>query len=324
MMARTIARLKPRQVANAKPKRGRAATLLADGGNLYLQVTAGSSSVSRSWVFRYELDGRRRDMGLGSVQTISLAEARERARHFRQQLLDGLDPLEARREQHDERRLEAAKAMTFGACVEAYLQAHDAAWKSHKHRHQWRMTLTEYCKAISHLPVKAIDTDLVLKVLTPIWTTRTETAKRLRGRIERILAWAKGRGLREGENPARWTGHLDEMLPKPSKVAPVKHHAAVPYGEIADFMTALSARNSVSARALEFTVLTAVRTGETRGARWDEIDLKSATWVIPAERMKSGAEHRVPLAPRAVELSRRCLVAAKWSLPEQAASRWAT
>jgi len=159
-MARTIARLKPRQVSNAKPRRGRTAALLADGGNLYLQITAGSggNSVSRSWLFRYELDGRRRDMGIGSAQTINLVEARERARNLRQLLIDGIDPLEARRKQQDERRLESAKAMTFRACVEAYLEAHDAAWKNHKHRQQWRMTLTNYCKAITDLPVRDIDT----------------------------------------------------------------------------------------------------------------------------------------------------------------------
>jgi hypothetical protein len=195
-MARTIARLKPRQVSNAKPRRGRSAALLTDGGNLYLQVTAGTkdNSVSRSWLFRYELDGRRHDMGLGSVQTVSLAEARERARHLRQLLLDGIDPLEARRQQRAERRLEAAKEMTFGSCVEAYLEAHAAAWKNHKHRYQWRMTLTDYCKAISHLPVKDIDTDLVLKVLTPIWTTRTETAKRMRVALNGFLRGQKAVG----------------------------------------------------------------------------------------------------------------------------------
>jgi len=303
-MARTIARLKPRQVSNAKPRRGRTAALLADGGNLYLQITAGSggNSVSRSWLFRYELDGRRRDMGIGSAQTINLVEARERARNLRQLLIDGIDPLEARRKQQDERRLESAKAMTFRACVEAYLEAHDAAWKNHKHRQQWRMTLTNYCKAITDLPVRDIDTDHVLRVLSPMWTKRTETAKRLRGRIERILSWAKGRGLRDGENPARWAGHLDEMLAKPSKLKPVRHHAAVPYGEIPDLMAALSERDSVSARALAFTVLTAARTGETRFAEWDEIDAKARIWTVPAERMKSGVAHKVPLADRVIDI----------------------
>jgi integrase len=300
-MARTIARLNPRQVINAKPRRGRATALLADGGNLYLQVTASrNDGISRSWLFRYELDGRRRDMGIGSVQTISLAEAREKARHLRQQLLVGIDPLEARRQQRADRRLEAAKAMTFGECVTAYLAAHDRAWKNAKHRAQWAMTLTEYCKAIAPFPVKEVD--LVLRVLTPLWTTKTETAKRLRGRIERVLAWAKGRGLRDGENPARWSGHLNEMLPKPSKLVSVKHHAAVPYHEVAVLMAALRERDPVSARALEFTVLTAARTGEVRGARWDEIDLKSRTWTIPAARMKPGVDHAVPLSEGVVSI----------------------
>jgi integrase len=302
-MRRTVGRLSSRQVANAKPK-GRPAVLLADGGNLYLQCTLGADgSVRRSWLFRYERDGRRREMGLGPLHTIGLANAREKARSLRQQLLDDIDPLEAKRKRRDEMRLAVAKEMTFGECVAAYLQAHDAGWKNAKHRAQWSMTLTEYCKPIAGLPVKSIDTDLVLRVLTPIWTTRTETAKRLRGRIERVLAWAKGRGLRDGENPGRWSGHLDEMLAAPSKVRPpVRHHPAVPYEDMPSFMAVLRRRDSVSARALEFTVLTAARTGETLGARWDEIDIAAKTWVIPAERMKMGGVHRIPLAARAIEI----------------------
>jgi integrase len=299
-MARKVGRLSARRAANARP-----GPLLSDGGNLYLQATAGSDgSVRRSWVFRYELDGRRHGIGLGPLHTISLAEARQRARTLRQQLLDGIDPLAAKRAGRDQRRIAAAKAMTFGDCVTAYLEVHSAGWQNHKHRQQWRMTLTEYCRPLSDLPIQSIDTDLVLRVLVPLWTTRTQTAKRLRGRIERVLAWAKGRGLREGENPARWSGHLDEMLPRPSKVAPVRHHAAAPYPEIPALMAALRDRSSISARALEFTVLTAARTGEVRGAQWDELDLDRAIWIVPATRTKAGAEHRVPLSARAVEILR--------------------
>ena len=219
IMARTIARLKPRQVANAKPKRGRTATLLADGGNLYLQVTAGSGGSQRQPVMAVSLRAGWPSPRIWArhVQTISLAEARQRARSLRQQLIDGIDPLTARHQERDQRRLATAKAMSFGDCVTAYLEAHDAGWRNAKHRDQWRMTLTNYCKPISGLPIAQVDTDLVLRVLTPLWTTRTETAKRLRGRIERVLSWAKGRGLRDGENPARWSGHLDEMLAKPSR-----------------------------------------------------------------------------------------------------------
>jgi integrase len=277
--------------------------LLADGGNLYLQCTLGADgSVRRSWLFRYERDGRRREMGLGPLHTIGLGEARDKARSLRQQLLADVDPLTAKRQQRAERRLEAAKAMSFGQCVEAYLAAHEISWKNDKHRQQWRMTLTKYCSSISDLPVKNVDTDLVLRVLTPLWGTRTVTATRLRGRIERVLAWAKGRGLRDGENPARWSGHLDEMLAAPSKVRRVKHHSALPYQEIPAFAAELRGRDSLSARALELTILCGTRTSETIGATWGEIDLAAQTWIIPAERMKAGKEHKIPLSDRAVEI----------------------
>jgi integrase len=277
--------------------------LLADGGNLYLQCTLGTDgNVRRSWLFRYERDGRRRDMGLGPLHTIGLAEARDKARSLRQQLLDDIDPLDARRQRRADERLERAKQMSFGACVEAYLATHEIAWKNDKHRAQWRMTLTKYCSSISDLPVKDIDTDLVLRVLTPLWATRTETAKRLRGRIERVLSWAKGRGLRSGENPARWSGHLDEMLARPSKVRSVKHHSALPYQELPAFMAELRGRDSLSARALELTILCGTRTSETIGATWNEIDLKAKVWTVSAERMKAGKEHRIPLSDRAVEI----------------------
>lgn len=302
-MARLVKRLSARQVANAKPKKGQSAAVIADGGNLFLQVTAGKDGHSRrSWLFKYELNERRREMGLGPTHTVSLGEAREKARHLRKQLIDGIDPLAAKTEQVQQRRLEAAKQMTFGACVDAYLETHDVGWKNSKHRAQWKMTLTTYCNIISDLPVKDIDTDLVLRVLTPLWTKKTETAKRLRGRIERVLSWAKGRGLRSGENPARWQGHLDEMLAAPSKVKRVRHHAAMAYGDVPGFLAELRNRNSLSAKALELTVLCATRTSETIGARWDEFDLDKAIWTISPERMKTGRQHRVPLSDRAVAI----------------------
>jgi integrase len=276
-----------------------------DGRGLYLQCTAGADgSVCRSWVFRYRAGNRERYMGLGPIADVSLAEAREKAAGARKLRLEGVDPIEARKAQRTASRLEAAKAMTFGQCVEGYLQTHEIGWKNEKHRQQWKMTLTDYCKIISDLPVQNIDTDLVLRVLTPLWKSRTETAKRLRGRIERVLSWAKGRGLRNGENPARWSGHLDEMLASPSKIAAVRHHPALPHAEIPQFMAELRSRDSLSAKALEFTILTAARTSEVIGATWDEIDLDAKVWTIPASRMKAGKEHRVPLSERAVNALR--------------------
>jgi integrase len=276
-----------------------------DGRGLYLQCSAGADgSVCRSWVFRYRAGNRERYMGLGPIADVSLAEAREKAAGARKLRLEGVDPIEARKAQRTATRLEAAKAMTFGQCVEAYLQTHEIGWKNEKHRQQWKMTLTEYCKIISDLPVQNIDTDLVLRVLTPLWKTRTETAKRLRGRIERVLSWAKGRGLRDGENPARWNGHLSEMLASPSKIAAVRHHPALPHAEIPAFMAELRERDSLSALALEFTILTAARTSEVIGATWDEIDLDAKVWTIPAGRMKAGAQHKIPLCERALLILR--------------------
>src|SRR5262249_235473 len=179
--------------------------------------------------------------------------------------LEGRNPIEVRKAQQTDARLEAAKSMTFGQCVDAYLETHEAAWRNEKHAAQWRMTLTKYCQPISDLPVQSIDTDLVLRVLTPLWKTRTETANRLRGRSERVLSWAKGRGLRGGETPAHWGGHLSEMLADPAKLAPIEHHPALPYLALPALMSELRARDSLVAKALEFAVLTAARTGEVTG-----------------------------------------------------------
>jgi integrase len=307
-MARTVKRLNARKVATAKPEKGLNRELIADGGNLFLQVSNGKPDedghveVRRSWVFQYELHGNRGQMGLGPTHTFSLHEARDKAKQLRQQLKDGIDPLKAKTEQAQQQKLAAAKAMTFGQCVDAYLATHDVAWKNARHAAQWRMTLTEYCQEIADLSVKAIDTDWVLKVLTPLWTTRTTTAKRLRARIERVLAWAKSRGLRDGENPARWQGHLKEMLPDPGKVAKVTHFAALPYTEMPAFMAQLRRRDLLSARALEFTILTASRTSETINACWPEIDFDAKVWTVPADRIKAARDHRVPLSDRAVAI----------------------
>jgi integrase len=297
-MGRTVNKLSPARVRTAKPKRKRQALVLSDGGGLYLQCTLGEGDhVRRSWVFRFERDGRRREAGLGPTYTVGLSEARERARAMRLQLLDGIDPLDAKHAERARRRLEAAKAMSFGQCVQAYLATHARSW-SPKHYANWRMTLTDYCRPISDLPVADVDTDLVLKVLTPLWGTRTVTAKKLRGRIERVLAWAKGRGLRDGENPARWSGHLDEMLARPSKITSVEHFAAVPYTELPQIMCALREDATLASLALQLTILCATRTGETLHATWDEFDGKA--WTIPATRRKVRQELRVPLSEPAV------------------------
>jgi integrase len=242
-------------------------------------------------------------MGLGPYALVTLAEARAKAVEARKALLEGYDPLEAKVARRAHARFEAAKGLTFRDCAEQMISSHEAAWKNPKHRAQWRATLATYVfPNFGGLPVAAVDTGLVLRAIEPIWNAKPETAGRVRGRIEAILDWAKARGYREGENPARWRGHLDKLLPNRRKVRKVRNHPAMPYGEIPEFMDTLRARDSVSARALEFAILAAARTGEVIGAKWAEIDLDSITWTIPASRMKSGKEHRVPLSDRAVEV----------------------
>jgi integrase len=277
--------------------------LYPDGGGLYLQV---SRNGSRSWVLRYRSGPRRHDLGLGPLAVVSLAEARRRAQRIRQQLLDGIDPLGQRRSDEAQARLDAAKAMTFDQCRDAFIAGHEAGWRNAKHRQQWRNTLETYATpVIGKLPVAAIDTGLVLRVLEPIWTTKPETAGRLRGRIESVLSWATTRGYRTGENPARWKGHLDQTLPAQGKLRRVEHHAALPYVEVPAFLAELRQQSGAAASALELTVLTACRTGDVLGARWSEIDFEGAVWTITAERMKAGREHRVPLCDAALAVLRR-------------------
>jgi integrase len=216
---------------------------------------------------------------------------------------DGLDPIDDRRALRAAKRAERAKVMTFRQCAEAYVAAHQAGWRNHKHAAQWPSTLSAYVYPhFGSLPVQVIDTGLVTKALEPIWLEKPETAGRVRGRIESILDWATARGYREGENPARWRGHLENLLPKKSKVRRVEHHAALPYAELGTFMTELRQQNGIAARALEFTILTAARTGEAIGARWDEINVADRLWTISATRMKAGKEHRVPLSDRALAI----------------------
>ncbi len=298
-MARAIQRLSTTKVRTAK------AGMWCDGGGLYLQCTAGTDGrLRKSWLFRYATKGRERQMGLGSLDTVSLAEAREGAANCRRLHLAGVDPIEHRDAARMQAALDAAKAMTFDECRDAYLKAHAAGWRNAKHRQQWESTLKTYCSPVfGKVSVQAVDVALVMKAVEPIWTTKPETASRLRGRIESILDWARVRDMRTGDNPARWRGHLDQLLPAPNKLRKVRHHAALPYPEIGAFMVELRGRDGVAALALEFAILTATRTNEVLGARWDEID--GQVWTIPASRMKAGREHRVPLSDKAMTIIKR-------------------
>ncbi len=294
-MAQSIKRLSPRRVAT-ETERG----FHADGGGLYLQV---SKFDTKSWVFRFTLNKRSREMGLGPLHTVSLADAREEALKCRKLVREGIDPIEQRKSIRGQALAEAVKVMTFKACADKYISAHSAGWKNVKHATQWTNTLNTYAYPIfGDLPVQAVDTGLVMKVLEPIWSTKTETAGRVRGRIENILDWATVRKYREGENPARWKGHLDTLLPARSKVQKVKHHAALPYDEIGTFIKELRKQKGISARGLEFLILTVARTGEAIKATWDEFDFEKALWVIPADRMKADKEHRVPLSSAALDV----------------------
>jgi integrase len=302
-MSRKVGRLSSAAVRNAKPARHRRVELIADGGNLYLQVSRGAGgTVNRSWIFRYEHDGRQRDIGLGPTHTRGLGEAREKARELRAQLLDGIDPLEARRTRLMAERAEAAKAMSFADCAKAYVAAHRDKWSNAEHVRQWQATLESTFPVLGQLPVATIDTGLVLKVLESIWKTTPETASRLRGRIERVLDFAKVRGYRDGENPARWRGHLDHLLPARSRVQGVKHLAALPYAELPALMAELHQRTDDAALALQFVILAACRTGELLKAHADEFDLNGRVWTIPAAHTKAGREHRVPLVDRALAI----------------------
>ena len=293
-MARRINRLSPAGVRNAKPG------MKADGGGLWLQVSEGKGgTLRRSWIFRYAVGDRERKMGLGSLDTIGLAEAREKAGECRHLRLQGIDPIDHRDAERRAQAVATAKSITFEEAADRYIAAHRAGWRNIKHASQWTNTLGTYAyPVLGSLPVQAIDTGLVLKVLKSIWTKKPETAARVRGRVESVLDWAAARGLRQGENPARWKGHLDKLLPRKSKVHKVEHHAALPHAEIAAFMPDLRKLVSITARALEFTILTAARTCEVLGARWEEVDLKTATWTVPADRMKARREHKVPVLQR--------------------------
>jgi integrase len=267
--------------------------MFADGGGLYLHVGPGG----KSWVYRYQLDGRRRDMGLGPLDLVSLAQARDRVLDLRREVRNGVDPIEQKR-QAKVVRLAARGEMTFSQATTEYIDAHEAAWSD---KRAWPDTMRLHVNpVIGDLPVAAVDLAAVMRVLEPIWQTKTKTAQNIRGRIEAVLDWAAVRNLRKGENPARWRGNLDSLLARPSRLAQVEHHKALPYSEIPAFMAELRTRDGMAPAALDFVVLTCARAGEVLGATWDEIDLGSRVWTVPAARMKGSREHRSPLSSGAL------------------------
>ena len=267
---------------------------------LVLNVTMYSS---RSWVLRYQVAGKRRDFGLGSYPSVTLADAREAARVARAKLAQGIDPIEDARRARAHLVAEIHTSMTFGDAAKRYITSHEKGWKNAKHAQQWQRSLDMYATPVlGKVPVRDISLAMVLKVLEPIWASKTETATRLRGRIESVIDWAIARGYRTDSNPARWKGLLDKLLPAPGKVAKTRHFEALAYGQLPAFVGQLVAQEGMGAKALMFVILTAARSGEVRGAVWEEIDLAARLWTIPAERMKASKAHRVPLSDAAMAL----------------------
>jgi integrase len=300
-MARTLNRLTTKFIESKRRRPG----MYADGGGLYLRVAEGGS---KQWIYRYITNGRCRDMGIGPSHVLTLAEARERARTASKLRLDGIDPIDHKRAQRGAAAADAAKAMTFRQCAAGFIRDNGAKWTNAKHRHAWESTLVKYVyPALGESPVGLIDTPLVLKVLKPLWRRIPETASRVRGRIEAVLGWATVHHYRSGDNPARWQNHLQQALPARSEVVKVEHHPALPYAQMSDFMEKLRQDSSVMARCLEFIALTAARLGEATNALWSEIDLKARTWTIPADRMKAGKEHKVPLSDAAMAILKEML-----------------
>ena len=276
-----IHKLTPRKVTTAVHGK------YEDGGGLRLVV---SNAGAKKWVLRFTIDGRRREMGLGSFPDVTLADARSKAGSQRTLASTGVDPIETR-------RAEPEAIPTFTSCAARYIRAHRRGWKNAKHARQWVRTLKTYARPIiGSKPVDAVTSEDVLAIISPIWTAKTETAKRIQGRIENILDYAAAYKYRDPLNPARWRGHLDKLLPKPSRVKKVTHHPAMPHPDVPAFMAQLSGNGSVSALALRFLILTATRTNEVLQAQWDEVDLEASVWTIPADRMKTRQQHRVPLS----------------------------
>jgi integrase len=295
-MAKTIDRLTALKVQKIKT-----AGYHADGGGLWLQV---SGKNAKSWIYRYSLRGRTREMGLGSTSRVTLAEARGERDRYNRLIREHVDPIEHRKRQRAEAALNERATITFKEAAAAYTAAHRAGLKNRKSAAQWVSTLATYAEpVIGNLSVRDVNTGHIHRILEPIWSTKSVTASNLRGRVEAVLDWARVKGYRDGENPARWRGNLDHLLPKPSKIRKVEHHAALPYAELPAFMDKLRREEGVVARALEFTILTAARLGEALNAAAQEIDHANKVWTVPGQRMKGGQEHRVPLCKRALELA---------------------
>ena len=275
----------------------------ADGGNLYFLVKPDGR---KSWVFRFvdPVTGKRQDMGLGRFgkHDVTLSKAREAAADARALLNEFRNPIEERKRQLREAQQAYANQLTFGDCALRYIETTRPEWRNEKHAAQWHNTLETYAAPIWNLPVAQVDQDAVLRCLEPYWTTKTVTMTRVRQRIESVISWATVRHYRRGDNPARWKGHLDHLLPKPTKLNKVQHRAALPYVEVGQFMSELRQVDTLAARALELQILTATRPGEVVNARCDEFDLKAQLWTISAERMKANKEHEIPLPAQAVAL----------------------
>ncbi len=274
-----------------------------DGSGLYLQVAPAGS---KSWIFRFSLAGRRREMGLGPYPGVSLAAARQLASSAHSLVRVGKDPIAARDAERARKRLEDARAITFDQAAEQFIAANEPGWRNDTHRSQWRTSLAAFASpVIGKMPVADIGVTEVMRVLEPLWREKTETGSRVRGRIERVLDWAKVRGYRTGENPAQWRGHLDKLLPARRKVQKVKHHAAVAIDDLPAVYAKLADLDSMTALALRFVILTAARAGEVTGARWSEIDMEAKVWTVPSDRIKAGKTHRVPLSREAMEILTR-------------------
>ena len=274
--------------------------LHGDGAGLWLKVTEGGS---KSWILRYAFNGRERWTGLGPYPEVSLADARDKAMTWRRQVRQGIDPMQVKHQAAAVARAEQAKTITFDSCAERYIESHRSGWKNAKHADQWTNTLQTYAApVIGKMDVALIETAHIMRVLEPVWHTKAETASRLRGRLEAVLDWATVHRYRTGDNPARWKGHLDALLPARSKVSKSKHFAALPWRDMKPFMAELRQQSGIGALALQFTILTAARSGEVRGMAWYEVDFEHKLWTVPGERMKAGKEHRVPLSDAAMQL----------------------
>lgn len=296
-MPRRVKELSAAEVKRLAKKMGRHAV----GGVPGLNLVVGENSCS--WIFRTVVGGRRRDFGLGSYPGLGVGDARDKAREIKSQSASGIDPLASKRAARAALRLEEAKRLTFADAAKRAHSSRQHEFKSSRHAANWLRSLELYAfPTLGTLPVVSIGTQQVVNVLEPIWLTKTDTARRVRQRLESVFSWAKVAGFYDDENPARWKGHLDQMLPNPSKVAKVEHRAALPWTDVPEFMRDLRAREGIGARALEFVILTATRSGEVRLAPWDEIDFKRMLWTIPGERMKADKAHRVPLSRPAIRV----------------------